>query len=304
MVVAGLSALLCTMALIIVLNSFDRRVRSIHQAELALPVRLLASIPSPQRPLSPAEIARVTDLHPQSMCSEAYRFLGLHLLNGTPNDVRSIMVLAAKSEQGSTATLTNLGYTLAQAGKRVMLVDANIRTPEMHTVFDVNNKVGFTDLLKSPDRERLAEAVHKTSNPNLHFITSGAAPKNAWQLFRSENLERLSKLLRENADYILYDTASSLMFTDALNLAPIVDAAILCVRALEPLTGAENRLIDLLEKNDVSVLGSVLCGVPSNVVEGLQSYQDYINELQQPSDAAGERLELVDRALAAPSHDS
>ena len=118
-------------------------------------------------------------------------------------------------------------------------------------------------------------ALRPTSVQNLEVITSGPAPNNPWELFRSPNLSHVSQKLHERADYVLYDTPSALLFTDALNLAPVVDAAFLCVRALEPLTGAEQRLTDLLQQADVNVLGSVLNHVPATVVEGYHNYQHY-----------------------------
>jgi capsular exopolysaccharide synthesis family protein len=283
LVLAALCALLCSSAIVVALHSIDKRVKNVRDAEIALPARLLASIPQPLPATSYANIARITEMQPQSLHSEAYRFLGLHLLNTGKPQVRSLMVLAAKAEQGSTTTLTNLGITLAQAGKRVILVDANIRTSEIHTVFGVDNDFGFTNLLESPDPESLAKALRPTANENLHFITSGPVPKNAWQLFRSQNLMELSCRLHDLADYVLYDTPSSLMFTDALNLSPVVDAAILCVRALEPLTGTEERLIELLERANVTVLGSVLSDVPTEVLEGFENYEHYYKPLEAPT---------------------
>jgi hypothetical protein len=85
----------------------------------------------------------------------------------------------------------------------------------------------------------------------------------------------VSHRLRDLADYVLYDTPSALTFTDALNLTPIVDGAYLCMRALEPPTGAEQRLIDALEKANVTVLGSVLNDVPASVLDSYQNYQRY-----------------------------
>ncbi len=185
------------------------------------------------------------------------------------------MVLSAKAEQGSTTTVTNLGITLAQAGKRVIIVDANVRTPELHQVFQTPNDFGFTDLLNNPDAETLERALHATSIRNLNVIPSGPQPVNPWELFRSDNLKLVSQTLHQIADYVIYDTPSALLFTDALNLAPVVDAAFLCVRALEPLSGSEQRLVELLEEANVTVLGSVINHVPTAVLEGYTNYQHY-----------------------------
>jgi capsular exopolysaccharide synthesis family protein len=278
---AALGCMLCTCTLLIGLDSVDKRVRTVRQAELTLPRGLLAAIPQPASPMDYATMGRATELLPHSMYSEAYRFLALHLLNAPVRHVRSLMVLAAKAEQGSTTTLTNLAITLAQAGKRVVVVDANMRTAEIHSVFGVPNDFGFADVLKTPTNEVLDKAMHTSSVDGLSYITSGALPDNLWQLFRSENLQELSDLLRQRADYILYDAPSSLMFTDALNLAPIVDAALLCVRAFESLTGTEERLVAQLETQNVTVLGCVLSDIPASVLESYPNNEYYYGRGQR-----------------------
>jgi capsular exopolysaccharide synthesis family protein len=265
MVMAALCALLFSSGLAIAHDSIDKRLKTVQEAEGALPTRVLAAIPQPIGSTTYASIARATELNPQSLHAEAYRFLGLHLLNERFPRIRSLMVLAAKAEQGSTTTLTNLGITLAQSGKQVIIVDANVRTPEIHQVFGLRNEWGFTDLLKYPGRTSLERALHQTSIENLRVIASGPTPANPWEVFRSEAIQEVSESLHQMADYVLYDTPSTLAFTDALNLAHVVDAAFLCVRAQEPLTGAEQRLIELLEQANVTVLGCVLSDVPASV---------------------------------------
>jgi capsular exopolysaccharide synthesis family protein len=273
LVAIGSFALVCGM--ILWLDSMDRRVRTTREAEMALPAPIIASIPHPAGPVTYETLGRATEIAPQSLQSESYRFLGLHLLNTRDARIRSIMMLAAKAEQGSTTTLTNLGITLAQAGQRVVIVDANMRTAEIHHIFRLSNDFGFTDLLENPERQVLMRALRQTSTPNLRVITSGPIAGNVWELLRSENLRAVSSLLLDVADYVLYDTPSAMMFTDAMNLACIVDAAFLCVRAQETLTGAEERLVDMMEKTGVKVLGSVLSDVPSSAFEGYANYQEY-----------------------------
>lgn len=270
-----LCALLGSCAIIIGLDSVDRRLKNLGEAEKTLPTRILAAIPQPAATLSYSELARISALDPRSLTSEAYRFLGLHLLTAAPPNTRSLMVVSAKAEQGSTTTITNLAITLAQAGNRVVLVDANMRTAELHQVFGIPNGFGFSDLLTDPSKSSFDQALLTTDVENLRIITNGSVANNPWELFRSANLTPVSEQLRELADYVLYDTPSGVMFTDALNLAPIVDGAILCVRALETPTGAEQRLVDLIRESDVHVLGAVLSDVPLAMVAGYDNYQHY-----------------------------
>ncbi|HLK60188.1 MAG TPA: hypothetical protein VKU00_26740, partial [Chthonomonadaceae bacterium] len=232
-IIGAVCAFLLTAAILMVMESVDRRLKTVTEAEFVLPMRVVAAIPQPMGRVTYEIMGRAAELQPQSLHAESYHFLGMHVLNQNP-PVRSLMMLSAKAEQGSTTALTNLGITLAQAGKKVILVDANIRTPELHQVFEMPNTFGFTDLIANPEPANLNRSLHSTSVTNLSVITSGTHPANPWELFRSPQLMELSRQLHERADYVLYDTASALMFTDALNLAPVVDGAFLCVRALQP----------------------------------------------------------------------
>ncbi len=282
MILAVLCALLGSAGLVVALESVDRRVKTVQDAELSLPAPVCAAIPQPLGTVTTTMLPRVTELQPLSMNSEAYRFLGLHLLNARARSLRSLMLISAKAEQGSTSTVTNLAITLAQAGHRVIVVDANVRSPEVHTVFGLPNEVGFTTLLENPDETILQSALLPTSVERLQVIPSGPTPDNPWQLFRSENLQRVSHRLLELADYVLYDTPSALAFTDALNLTPVVDAAILCVRALEPPSGAERRLVESLKMTNVEILGVVLNDVPASLLESYQNYQRYYRPTVRP----------------------
>jgi capsular exopolysaccharide synthesis family protein len=273
-VIGALCALLLSSAIVLALDSVDRRLKTVTEAEFILPVKMVAAIPQPMGKVTYELMARATELQPQSLHAEAFRFLGMHVLNQkTP--MRSIMVLSAKAEQGSTTSLVNLGISLAQAGKRVILVDANIRTPELHQAFTLENTFGFTDLMASPTERAIDKALHRTSVANLQVVTSGATPANAWEMFRSPNLLELSDRLHEQADYVLYDTPSALMFTDALNMAAVVDGAFLCVRAFQPLTGSEERILDLLKEANVTMMGGIMTDVPASVIRGFDNYQHY-----------------------------
>ncbi|MGV3720202.1 MAG: GumC family protein [Actinomycetota bacterium] len=272
---AALCALIGTAGLVIGYDSVDRRVRTLEEAQVMLPAPVLTAIPQPLGPVTAGILPRTTELEPLSAHSEAYRFLGLHLLSEQGQRIRSLMVLSAKAGQGSTNTVTNLGITLAQAGYRVVIVDANTRTPEIHEVFELENDFGLTDVLASFSEQAVSRALNSTSTPNLQVITSGSPAGNLWELFRSRNLQSLSTHLTDRVDYVLYDTPSAVAFTDAMNLSPVVDAAYLCVRALEPPSGSEKRLIGLLEQSGVPVLGSVLSDIPASVLESYETYQRY-----------------------------
>ena len=269
---AALCALLGACALAIGLDSADRRVRTVEQVERRLPVRVLAAIPRPSGDVPPSALARATETLPLSPHAEAYRFLGQSTLRAGA-DMRSVMVIAAKSGQGSTNTIVNLGITLAQSGKRVILVDANVRNPRLHAVFGLSNDVGLTNILQAYDLRAMQDAIQRTPVPNLRVLPSGPFSRNPWKLFSGPRLRDLTEFLQTQADEVLYDTPSAIAFTDAMNLASVVDGALLCVRALETLSGEEARLLEQIEQAGVSILGCVMTDVPASVLESFQDHQ-------------------------------
>ena len=277
LLLALLASVMGSAALVIGLDSVDRRVKTVLEAEeaLALPVR--AAIPRPLTPTASRELARTTELEPLSLQSEAYRFLGLHLLLPGQRPVQSIMVMSAKANQGTTSTACNLAITLAQAGRRVILVDANLRSPSLHEIFELDGATGLTTLL-SAEGMNVREVLQDTRIENLTVLPAGPPADNPWQLMRSRSMEHLATQLRSKADFVLYDTPSALAFTDAFNLAPIVDAAFVVLRALEAPTGSERRLLELLKMAHVEVLGSVLHGVPASLLDSHTNYQHYYPE--------------------------
>src|SRR5262249_944393 len=147
------------------------------------PVR--AAIPQPLGSVTAAMLPRVTETQPLSLHAESYRSLGSHLL---ASRAHSVMISSANANQGCTNTVANLAITLAQAGHRVIVVDANVRAPRVHEVFEISNDFGFTSLLESESNASLQEALHHTALPNLWVIPSGPVPKNVWGLFKSSRL--------------------------------------------------------------------------------------------------------------------
>ena len=264
---AAICAFLVSSAIFIVMEQNDKRFKSIYDAESLLATRVLAVIPPAQGVISPTILARATEVYPLSPHAEAFRFLGQHLLNLTQWDLHTLMAFSAKDDQGTTETVANLAITLAQSGHRVILVDANTRMPRLHTIFETSNEFGLTDVLRDPKRDTLERALFATSVPGLSLLPSGAPADNPWELFSTPAMRTIHHLMRDRADYVLFDTPSAQAYTDALSLSSIVEAALLCVRAQEPPTGAEGRLIRLFEMQNVRVLGCVIKDAPQSLLE-------------------------------------
>ncbi len=263
---AGLLALIASAGLAIALERADRRLKTVQEADELLPARVVAAIPQARDETPSLEWARLAERCSLSPQSEAYRFLGQHVLSAQNRRFRSLMALSTKAGKGNTRMMYNLAITLAQAGQRVILVDANLRHPMLHKVFDLRNDTGPTEVLEKPGVQEIEEALQLTPILNLRVLTSGAAISNPWELFSSHRIEEFNSSLRSMADYVLFDTPSALAYTDTLSLSSIADAALLCARAVDPITGAEHRLGEMFVLSDVQNMGSVLMDAPPALI--------------------------------------
>ena len=290
---AALAALIVSSGLCIVFDSMDRRLKTVQEAEIALPARVLAAIPAPTGNITLRSLPRATERFPLSPHAEAYRFLAQHFLNAQGKPMRSLLTISARPGQGSTNTIANLGITLAQSGHRVILVDANTRNPQLHEIFEIPNDFGLTNALESPDIFAIQRGLRPTSVPNLWVLPSGPASGNPWELFSSQRLAEVAKFLLERADFVLYDAPPATTFTDTLNLATVADAALLSVRALEPLTGEEARLVERFEQAGTPVMGSVLSHVPLSLLESYRTLPPARPSRSLPAAAPDERFENV-----------
>ena len=272
MLLGALVAAIVLSGILIMMDSGDNRLKSIEGAEnlLGLPVR--ASIPPPQGSVSALSLVRAAELHPLSPHAEAFRFLGHHFLHTHNRNAipRSIMMLSAKAKQGNTNTAVNLALTLAQAGHRVILVDGNTRTPSLHEIFEIDNDTGLTTVLSNPTEEMISATLRPTNLSNLLILPSGPPSDNPWELFSTQGVQALSINLLGRADYVIYDTPSALAYTDAMNLGEIAEAALMCIRVTDRLSGQEARVVQMFQMQGVQVVGSVLKDVPASFIQESQ----------------------------------
>ena len=164
----------------------------------------------------------------------------------------------------------NLALTLAQAGHRVILVDANTRTPSLHEIFETDNDTGLTTVLGNPAEEMISSALRPTNLSNLLILPSGPPSDNPWELFSAQGVQALSANLLGRADYVIYDTPSALAYTDAMNLGEIAEAALMCIRVTDRLSGQEARVVQMFQMQGVQVVGSVLKDVPASFIQESQ----------------------------------
>jgi capsular exopolysaccharide synthesis family protein len=199
---------------------------------------------------------------PTSIIAEQFRQVRTRLQHAASLDTtRSILVTSPAPQDGKTTVATNLAAGLALNGRRILLVDANFRRPEMHKLFNAGNDMGFSNCLS--DIENFEQAVRQTEIPNLDVMTAGPRPTNPTELMESQLLIDFIERALEEYDHVIFDSGPMLLVSETVALAPRVDGVISVVRARSNSRGLLQRMRDQLRMLKAEHLGVVLNGVRS-----------------------------------------
>lgn len=167
-----------------------------------------------------------------------------------------MMVTSSGPAEGKSTTIANLAIVFAQLGKKVLLVDGDLRKPTVHHTFGVNNLFGFTSVLTK--QRTLEKAVIETEEKDLYILTSGPIPPNPAELLSSKAMEQFIEEAKEEFDYILFDTPPLLAVADPQILANQCDGSILVVYSEKTEMDKAKKSKELLENAQSKLLGVVL----------------------------------------------
>jgi capsular exopolysaccharide synthesis family protein len=187
------------------------------------------ALPRAKEAEPPLRSIELIALHaPKSSFTESYRLIRTALLLSSADpEMKTIVVSSPLPSEGKSVTVSNLAVTLAQAEKKVLLIDSDLRKPRQHRIFGVKNLDGLTNYLTIG--VELKALIKPTEIPNLFLINAGPVPPNPTELLGSEKMGKLVKQLKQFFDYILFDSSPLLVVPDALVLAPHTDGLILVV---------------------------------------------------------------------------
>lgn len=204
----------------------------------------------------------ITITDPRSPISEAFRTLRTNLeFSSLDNPLRTMVVTSAGPEEGKSTTLANLAVTIAQGGKKVILVDCDLRRPFQHQIFGVNNGAGLTTMVV--DEGAMEEPpLQETEASNLWLLPSGPPPPNPSELLGSRRMEEIIETLIVRADMILFDAPPIIAVTDAAVLASKVDGVLLVIKAGSTKRDHIQRAKAQLGKVNARLVGTVLNDVP------------------------------------------
>jgi succinoglycan biosynthesis transport protein ExoP len=301
------------------LEGLDTTVRTPDQAESISGLPILGVIPLqslfggaaagiakahllkrvPRNHASPRPL--ISYLEPQSEIAEAYRALRTSiLLSSVSHPPRSILVTSSVPQDGKTMTCLNLGIVLAQQGKRILLVDADLRRPGIHKSFDLKGKIGLSNILTGG--ARISDAIQATVQPNLYVMPAGLVPPHPSELLSSSLMQDLLKKWREEYDHIIIDSPPVISVTDAVLLSVQADAVVLIIRSGETSAAHVRRTRNLLQSVNARMLGIVVnaadltspdyyyyyYGSKYNYAYGKKGHKTKLDDSQDVSERGGE----------------
>ncbi|MCA9976139.1 MAG: CpsD/CapB family tyrosine-protein kinase, partial [Anaerolineales bacterium] len=200
----------------------------------------------------------ITHFRPRDPISEAYRVLRTNLsFSAVDKELQDILITSSSPGEGKSTTVANLGTVMAQMGKRVIIVDADLRRPVQHKVFSVPNNQGLTTALLD-QQTPVMEHVQSTKIPGLSILASGPIPPNPAELLNSHRMAHVMNELRLGADLIIFDTPPALTVADASILAPQVDGCILVVEVGKTRRDTFLQAVQRMQKTGANLFGTAL----------------------------------------------
>jgi succinoglycan biosynthesis transport protein ExoP len=267
-----------------IVESLDTGLHNIQEIEAVMEMPSLAIVPRAKRS-SPEQTAAMSTAQrninvltqPKSQFTEAFRSLRTSLMLATAgHPPKYILFTSATPSEGKTTTASNLGCILSQGDARVVLIDADLRRPNVHHRFGLTGKLGLTTVLAGTST--LEEALqHVPEIPNLDILPSGPVPPFPTEMLSSEAMTALLKRLGDLYTYVVIDSPPILSVTDAAILGRVADAVVLVVRHGKSSRNVMRRARDLLVRSGAPMAGLVLNAVDLNSPEyyGYYGYTGY-----------------------------
>lgn len=198
----------------------------------------------------------IVENKPKSPVSEAYRTLRTNIqFSSFDSDLKSILVTSSGPAEGKSTTIGNIAFTMAQGGKKVVLIDCDLRKPSMHKKFGISNKIGLSDYLIG---EASLEEVTVKYNDSLSLIPSGTIPPNPAEMISSNKMKAFIKQCEADYDCVLVDAPPVIAVTDAQILSTFIGGVLLVVASAQADKDAAVKAKELLVNVKANIIGVVL----------------------------------------------
>ena len=204
----------------------------------------------------------ITLSQPRSAASEAYRSLRTNLMfSSVESPIQTLLVTSAARDDQKSITLANLAVTFAQSGNRTILVDADLRQPKQHDIWNLAGSRGLSSMMVY-DSAISDPPLQATAVDGLAVLCAGELPPNPADLLGGQRMNEIIAALKQSADYVLFDSPPVLAATDAALLGIKLDGALLAIRAGETRRDHTAQARQALERVHVRIVGAVLTDAP------------------------------------------
>ena len=262
-----LVSLMAGIGLAFFLEYLDNTVKTAEDAEAKLDEPVLGMVPL-YKAKSP-EIEKIVHYMPKAVVSERYKAIRTAVLLSSPKGPpKSLMVSSMAQGVGKTATASNLSLSFAQVGRRVLMIDGDMRNPNVHKIFEMDNTKGLSTYLAG---EPEMVILKSKESEFLDVMTSGPIPPNPSELLSSSRLDELIQKVHEAYDFVIFDSPPMAAVTDALLIGKAVEQTILVARSGVSTYQAMKQADRALKAVNGHVLGQIINAVD----EKKQNYYYY-----------------------------
>lgn len=272
--IGGIAGLIIGLSIVLLKDLLDTTIKSREDVEKALGLPVLGySLPlnAGQESEGPFVLN-----FPRAPAAEAFRSLRTNLeFIGVDQPIKSLLISSSEASEGKTVTVANLAVIMAQGGKKVVIIDADLRRPRLHQEMGISNRLGLSDIFRG--KITLEDALQRYRDLSLWIITSGGIPPNPAELLGSEKMKYILNELVSRFDIVLIDSSPTLV-TDSQLIAARVDGVLLVVRAGESQAEAARATVEQYRRVNARLLGVVLNNVNSGGQYGYANYYYYHND--------------------------
>lgn len=245
----------------------DQRLRGADEVSATLGLPVLGVVPQMARKYSTSERGQSVHLQPMSEAAESYRTIRTAVFFAAPGEeTKTILVTSPSPGDGKTTSASNIAIALAQAGHRTLLLDADFRNPSQHKVFQMDPKVGLSNVIAG--QVKLREAVRQTQTPGLYVLPCGPIPPNPSEILNGKRFAQVMEVLCNAFDKIVLDSPPVMPVTDARILAASADLTVLVLRSDKSTYRLSRHARDGLLSVGANLLGVVVNGMSRRKREG------------------------------------
>lgn len=261
--------------LVFFLEHLDSSIKSVDDLKQFLKIPYLGTVPSFKSEITDKnESPFIASRYRKSVISEAYRSIRTTVLfSAGKNEQKTLLITSANVSEGKTVTSCNLATTIAQFDTKTLLIDADLRKPQLHKIFKLPNEKGLSNLLV--ESASLEEVVFPTEISNLSVIPCGVIPPNPSELIGSQRMQDLIEELKGKYDKIIFDSSPIMPVTDSAILKNYVDGVLLVVMVGKTSRDAIHQVVDTLQGESENLIGAILNNVKFGRGKGYMYYQYY-----------------------------